>query len=117
MSDFPFFQSNSEGEIVTAIQDALGKFDGIIINPGAYTHTSVAIRDADTLNRNACCGSSYFQAYTKGRTSGRNRLSREYRSAWYRVSGLTVITSGFWDSLSTWGKKASLPEFLPAEFL
>ncbi len=41
-----FFQSNSEGEIVTAIQDAYGKFDGIIINPGAYTHTSVAIRDA-----------------------------------------------------------------------
>ena len=41
-----FFQSNSEGEIVTTIQDAYGKFDGIIINPGAYTHTSVAIRDA-----------------------------------------------------------------------
>ena len=41
-----FFQSNSEGEIVTAVQDAYGKFDGIIINPGAYTHTSVAIRDA-----------------------------------------------------------------------
>ena len=41
-----FFQSNSEGEIVTAIQDAYGKFDGVIINPGAYTHTSVAIRDA-----------------------------------------------------------------------
>ena len=41
-----FFQSNSEGEIVTAIQDAYGKFNGIIINPGAYTHTSVAIRDA-----------------------------------------------------------------------
>ena len=41
-----FFQSNSEGEIVTAIQDAYGKFDGVVINPGAYTHTSVAIRDA-----------------------------------------------------------------------
>ncbi len=41
-----FFQSNSEGQIVTAIQDAHEKFDGIIINPGAYTHTSVAIRDA-----------------------------------------------------------------------
>ena len=41
-----FFQSNSEGEIVTAIQNSYGKFDGIIINPGAYTHTSVAIRDA-----------------------------------------------------------------------
>ena len=41
-----FFQSNSEGEIVTAIQDVRGKFDGLIINPAAYTHTSVAIRDA-----------------------------------------------------------------------
>ena len=41
-----FFQSNSEGEIVSAIQDAMDRFDGIVINPGAYTHTSVAIRDA-----------------------------------------------------------------------
>ena len=40
------FQSNSEGEIVTRIQEAMGKSDGIVINPGAYTHTSVAIRDA-----------------------------------------------------------------------
>jgi 3-dehydroquinate dehydratase-2 len=40
------FQSNSEGEIVTKIQYATNKFDGIIINPAAYTHTSVAIRDA-----------------------------------------------------------------------
>lgn len=41
-----FFQSNAEGALVDAIQDALGRFDGIIINPAAYTHTSVAIRDA-----------------------------------------------------------------------
>ena len=40
------FQSNYEGAIVTAVQKALGKFDGIVINPGAYTHTSVAILDA-----------------------------------------------------------------------
>jgi 3-dehydroquinate dehydratase-2 len=40
------FQSNSEGEIVGAIQGSLGKMDGILINPAAYTHTSVAIRDA-----------------------------------------------------------------------
>jgi 3-dehydroquinate dehydratase-2 len=43
-----FFQSNSEGDIVSKIQEGMGKFDGIIINPGAYTHTSVAIRDAIT---------------------------------------------------------------------
>lgn len=40
------FQSNSEGEIVGRIQDAMKKFDGLLINPGAYTHTSIAIRDA-----------------------------------------------------------------------
>ena len=38
-----FFQSNSEGDIVSKIQEGMGKFDGIIINPGAYTHTSIAI--------------------------------------------------------------------------
>ncbi len=40
------FQSNHEGAIVDEIQAALGNFDGIIINPAAYTHTSVAILDA-----------------------------------------------------------------------
>lgn len=41
-----FRQSNSEGGIVEEIQQAIGKFDGIIINAAGYTHTSVAIRDA-----------------------------------------------------------------------
>jgi 3-dehydroquinate dehydratase-2 len=41
-----FFQSNHEGDIVDKIQSAYGKADGIIINPAAYTHTSVAILDA-----------------------------------------------------------------------
>lgn len=40
------FQHNCEGKIVTEIQNALGKFDGIVINAAAYTHTSVAILDA-----------------------------------------------------------------------
>ena len=40
------FQSNHEGAIVDAIQDALGRYDGIVINPAAYTHTSIAILDA-----------------------------------------------------------------------
>ncbi|MFO1464649.1 MAG: type II 3-dehydroquinate dehydratase [bacterium] len=40
------FQSNGEGELVDAIQEAVGQFDGILINPAAYTHTSVALRDA-----------------------------------------------------------------------
>ena len=41
-----FFQSNIEGEIVTSIQEAKSKYDGIIINAAGFTHTSVAIRDA-----------------------------------------------------------------------
>lgn len=40
------YQSNSEGDIVTKIQEAYGTKDGIVINPAAYTHTSVAILDA-----------------------------------------------------------------------
>ena len=40
------YQSNHEGDIVDKIQAALGNFDGIVINPAAYTHTSVAIADA-----------------------------------------------------------------------
>ncbi len=44
--DIETFQSNFEGEIVEKIHSAKDNFDGIIINAGAYTHTSVAIRDA-----------------------------------------------------------------------
>jgi 3-dehydroquinate dehydratase-2 len=40
------YQSNHEGDIVDVIQQAYGKYDGIVINPAAYTHTSVAILDA-----------------------------------------------------------------------
>ena len=40
------FQSNHEGAIVDKIQEAYGRFDGIVINPAAYTHTSIAILDA-----------------------------------------------------------------------
>lgn len=41
-----FFQSNHEGDLVDKIQEADGVFDGIVLNAGGYTHTSVAIRDA-----------------------------------------------------------------------
>lgn len=44
--EIDFFQSNTEGAIVDKIQSAKGFFDGIIINPAAYTHTSIALRDA-----------------------------------------------------------------------
>lgn len=45
-AEFTFYQSNIEGEIVGIIQNASEKFDGLLINPGGYAHTSVAIRDA-----------------------------------------------------------------------
>jgi 3-dehydroquinate dehydratase-2 len=44
--DVSFYQSNIEGELVDKIQQAKGIYDGIVLNPAAYTHTSVAIRDA-----------------------------------------------------------------------
>ena len=47
--DIEFTQSNIEGEIVTIIQKAKEKFDGLIINAAGFTHTSVAIRDALTI--------------------------------------------------------------------
>ena len=49
------FQSNHEGALVDKIQEAYGKFDGIVINPAAYTHTSIAILDAlKAVNIPAC---------------------------------------------------------------
>lgn len=44
--DVKIFQSNHEGDLVDEIQNAYQKFDGIVINPAAYTHTSIAILDA-----------------------------------------------------------------------
>jgi len=48
------FQSNEEGTLVTRIGKCMGKYDGIIINPAAYTHTSVALRDAILACRVPC---------------------------------------------------------------
>ncbi len=44
--EFEFFQSNKEGELIDKIQQAAEIFDGLVINPGGYAHTSVAIKDA-----------------------------------------------------------------------
>ena len=45
-AEVEFFQSNSEGALVDAVQGCRGRIDGIVVNPAAYTHTSVALRDA-----------------------------------------------------------------------
>lgn len=47
--EIEFFQSNFEGEIVDKIQECIGTADGILINPAAYSHTSIAIADAISL--------------------------------------------------------------------
>lgn len=79
------YQSNCEGAIVGKIQRALGKYDGIVINPGAYTHTSVAILDAlkavaiptvevhltDVDNREEYRKVSYVSEYAFLRVTGR----------------------------------------------
>lgn len=44
--ELDYFQSNVEGEIINALHDTIGKYDGVILNAGGYTHTSVAIADA-----------------------------------------------------------------------
>ncbi len=49
-----FYQSNIEGELVTKIQDSIKIYDGMIINAAAFTHTSVAIRDALNLFKKPC---------------------------------------------------------------
>ena len=79
------FQSNHEGAIVDKIQEAYGTADGIVINPGAYTHTSVAILDAlkavaipavevhisDVDSREEFRKISYIRPYCKATISGR----------------------------------------------
>lgn len=44
--EFDYYQSNIEGELIGAVHAAEGRFDGIVLNAGGYTHTSVALRDA-----------------------------------------------------------------------
>lgn len=80
-----FFRSNYEGAIVEAIQNAYQKFDGIVINAGAYTHTSIAILDAlkavniptievhltDIQNREEFRKKSYISIFAKKTIAGK----------------------------------------------
>ena len=60
-----FFQSNCEGELVSKIQTVKKNFDGIIINPAAYTHTSIAIRDAILAVTKPCIEVHLSNIYTR----------------------------------------------------
>lgn len=82
--EIEIYQSNHEGCLVDKIQEAFGKFDGIVINPAAYTHTSVALLDAlkavnipavevhisDVTNREDFRQVSYVRCYCKKTISG-----------------------------------------------
>ena len=80
------YQSNHEGDLIDAIQAAYGVYDGIVINPGGYTHTSVAILDAlkavalptvevhlsDISQREAFRQHSYVSLYAEKTIAGRH---------------------------------------------
>lgn len=83
---FSYFHSNNEGEIITAIQDAMEQFQGLIINPGGYSHTSVAIRDALEI-----CTIPKIEVH----------LSNIYNREMYRQ---TLITAGACDAVISGAK-------------
>lgn len=64
-TEVEFFQSNSEGELVSKIQQVKQNFDGILINPAAYTHTSIAIRDAILAVTKPCVEVHLSNLYTR----------------------------------------------------
>lgn len=63
--DIDCVQSNEEGALVTQIGLCMGKYDGIIINPAAYTHTSIALRDAIIACRIPCVEVHLSNIYTR----------------------------------------------------
>jgi 3-dehydroquinate dehydratase-2 len=95
-----FFQTNHEGELVERIQKLDGDFDGAVLNAGAYTHTSLAIRDAilassvpvvevhltDPASRESFRRRSYLSGAAKGSISGFGARSYELALYWFAVS-------------------------------
>jgi 3-dehydroquinate dehydratase-2 len=80
-----FYQSNLEGELIDKIQKAKSYFDGIIINPGGYAHTSVAIRDALTE-----CKLPKVEVHLSNLST-----REEYRQVYITASGCNGYLSGF----------------------
>ena len=82
---FEFFQSNHEGEIVEKIHKSADEFDGLIINPGGYSHTSVSIKDALEL-----CSIPKIEVHLS------NLAEREnFRQVMLTASGCDGYISGF----------------------
>ncbi len=83
-ADVDFYQSNHEGGIIDRIQCAYNVYDGIILNPAAYTHTSIAIADAvkaSASRRSKCTCRTYRRArITAGSPMCQIAASRRYRA-------------------------------------
>ncbi|RJX34858.1 MAG: type II 3-dehydroquinate dehydratase [Desulfarculus sp.] len=78
--ELSFFQSNHEGELVEALQRAGQEAEGVVLNAGAYTHTSVAMRDAV-----ACCGAPVVEVHLS---------NPQAREEFRRVSLLAEVCQG-----------------------
>jgi len=85
-----FMQSDYEGEIVERIGAAAGKFDGILINPAAYTHTSVAIRDAISAAGLPCVEVHLSNVYSREQFRHKSLISPVVRGT---VSGFGANSS------------------------
>ena len=81
-------ESNIEGEIVTIIQEAIGKYDGLIINPGGFSHTSVAILDALLLFKNSKAEVHISRASRRGDS---------YRERLITANGVDILLEGLGD--------------------
>ena len=64
-TEIEFFQSNCEGQLVSKIQEAKHNFDGIVINPAGYTHTSIVLRDAILAVTKPCVEVHLSNIYTR----------------------------------------------------
>jgi 3-dehydroquinate dehydratase-2 len=94
------YQSNSEGDIVTRIQEARGRFDAIVINAAAYTHTSLAIRDAITAVALPC-----YEVHIS---------NTQAREEWRRPSLLGAVCVGRLEGFGTRGYRMALEATIDA---
>jgi 3-dehydroquinate dehydratase-2 len=113
-AEVSFVQSNHEGDLVDAIQSAYQTMDGIIINPGAYTHTSIALLDAIKAVGVATV-EVHISDPTRGRTSGAFRISARRASQPSRDTGWRGIWKRFRLLCKKKDKRQCLPHNLPQD--